>query len=431
MELNENFYVALKKIISFRSVLSEEEPGMPFGRGVYEAYKFYMDLAESFGFKTVNYDNYIGEIVYGEGEEIGIIGHVDVVPEGNGWHSDPYVLTEKDGVFFGRGICDDKGPMLTVLYALKALKDSGKKCLKKFRLFVGCNEESGWRDAEYFTRNRKFPVYGFSPDGNFPLSYAEKGITVLKFYLPALKGFYGLKGGTVVNAVCGYASARIKGWEKMSVSAREEEKSKVKNFGLTLSSDGLIESVGKSAHGSKPELGVNALKPLFSYFRSKGENVDSVLDYLFDDKGGLKNLVNSQGKVTLSPDLAEEKDGEIIITCDCRIPAPLSEKDVLKIVDKFGMKYTATEKHPPVMVGKDTEFIKKLLEAYNSVTGENALPIAIGGSTFARVFEKGCAFGAEFPSENAFIHEPDERISKENLLKLYEIYKTALFLLSE
>ena len=431
MSGNEEFYTALRKLISFRSVLSAAKPEMPFGEGVYSAYRYFMDLAEKWGFETINYDNYMGEIVYGEGEEIGIIGHVDVVPEGNGWHSDPYTLTEKDGFLFGRGLGDDKGPMLAVLYALKALKESGKKCSKKFRLFVGCDEESGWRDVEYFSRKYKFPTYGFSPDGNFPLSYAEKGITIMKFYLPALKAFYGLKGGTVVNAVCGYASVKIKGFNEMNKSQREEEKRRLAEYKLTVTEDGVIESVGKSAHGSKPELGINALKPLFEYFLSKGEDVGNVIDYLFNDKGGLKNLENGQGNVTLSPDLAEEKDGEIILTCDCRIPAPLNTSDVEKIIKTFGLKYTLSIKHPPVMVGKDTELVEKLLKAYNSVTGENAAPIAIGGSTFARVFEKGCAFGAEFPAEDAHLHEPDERISIENLEKLIDIYKTALFLLAE
>lgn len=412
------FLQRLEKLISFESVRGEPLPNKPFGSGVYDAYKYFMDSAAEFGFDTVNYDNYIGEAVFGEGEEIGIIGHLDVVPAGNGWNTDPFKLTKKGDAFYARGIMDDKAPLLMCLFILKELKDCGKVPKRKFRLIAGCNEESGWEDADYFKTKAAFPEYGFSPDGNFPVSYAEKGMAVVEFSLPALKNFSDIKGGTVINAVCGYATAKAENTPDVAT---------LEKFGLKLKGNNVIESVGKSAHGSQPQLGKNALKPLFEYFYSIGEDVGRVIDYLFNDKAGLFEMKNAQGNVTLSPNIAEEKNGRIYIRCDCRYPAPIEFKDIISKLDTFGIDYTYEIKHGTQYVERDGEFVNTLISAYNSITGEKAFPISQSGSTFARVFKKGCAFGPEFSGSNNRIHEPNERVTEKDLLKMYEIYKKAIF----
>ena len=158
-----------------------------------------------------------------------------------------------------------------------------------------------------------------------------------------------------------------------------------------------------------------------------GEELGEIIDCLFLDKYGIGKLSNEQGRVTFSPDLIEKKDGKTVLVCDCRVPAPLTLKDVTAITDKFGINYFVSEKHPPLVVEKHGKFVETLLSAYKKVTGENAEARSMGGSTFARVFRKGCAFGCEFEGVDAHIHDANERISEELLLKSYEIYKTALF----
>ena len=56
---------------------------------------------------------------------IGVLGHMDVVPAGDGWNTDPFEGVIADGRITGRGVLDDKGPVIAALYAMKALKDSG------------------------------------------------------------------------------------------------------------------------------------------------------------------------------------------------------------------------------------------------------------------------------------------------------------------
>ena len=420
--LNFDDYIkTLTKLISFKSVYSSPTPDAPFGEENKNALQFFLKTALDMGFETINYDNYAGEVIFGQGEEIGIIGHLDVVPVGSNWQTDPFTLTKIDGKYFARGISDDKGPMLACLFALKELKDSGKAPKRKIRLFVGCDEESGWRDVEYLKTKTTLPEYGFSPDGNFPLSYAEKGMFEVEFTLPKLNGFYGVKGGTVVNAVCDYAIAIAKeGYVDVSL---------LKKHGLNLKNGNVIESFGKSAHGSTPHLGKNAIKPLLEYMRDMGENLGDVIDNLFNDKQGVSKMQNEQGFVTFSPDLICEKDGLVKITCDCRVPAPFSFNDVMEKIDKFNLEVKTHARHQPLLVGKDGWFIRTLISAYNTVTNENAKPISMGGSTFARAFEKGCAFGCAFPSYDNKIHDAGEHETEQHLLTAYEIYKTAIFAL--
>lgn len=433
MQNFDNFIENLTKLISYKSVLDKKDGDAPFGKPCKDALIFFLGLAKSLGFETKNYDNFIGEIILPancpntnlgpeENKEIGIIGHLDVVPVGDGWTFPPYELTFKDRFYYGRGVSDDKAPCLLTLYALNELKNSGAIRNRTIRFFVGTNEESGWKDVEHFQKTHSFPEYGFSPDGNFPVIYAEKGMCYLSFTLPKLNNFYDLKGGTVINAVCAKATARIKDGVFIDYEL-------AKKLGLKIDGDKII-SIGKSAHGSSPELGENAILPLLQFLNAHGENLNNVIDCLFGDKFSLTKISNEQGKVTLSPDLLEENEKGITITCDMRIPAPINASEIEKIIEKFGIPFSLIEKHPPVMVEKDGWFVNALISSYNEVTGENQSPKAMGGSTFARVFKKGVAFGMEFPDFISHMHEADERVSKDVLIKAYEIYKRALFKLT-
>lgn len=419
MQNYDEFIKDLSALIAIESVEGEPKKAAPFGENVKTALLWFLKKAESFGFKTINYDNYAGEIVYGDGQEIGIIGHLDVVPVGDGWNYPPFALTEKDGYLIGRGVGDDKGAMLMTLYALKELKKSGEKCNKKFRFFVGCNEESGWKDVDYLKTKTTLPEYGFSPDGNFPVAYAEKGFYFVKVVVPPFKNFSAITGGTVINAVCAKASVCPKG---------NFDKSLLDKHGLRYE-NGLIVSYGVAAHGSKPQLGKNALLPLLKFLKDSGEDVGDVIDYLFSDKWNVLKMQNEQGFITFSPNLAEPlPNGGTLISCDMRIPAPFTLKTVLNKIAQSPLNISVIDhKHPPVMTDKNGKFVQTLLAAYNSVTGENASPVSMGGSTFARVFNKGCAFGPEFPNTNYHMHEADERVEKYLFIKSYEIYKKALF----
>ena len=124
-------------------------------------------------------------------------------------------------------------------------------------------------------------------------------------------------------------------------------------------------------------------------------------------------------------------DDKIYITCDCRIPAPLNEKDLVDAFDSFNIPYTVKTRHPSMMVEKEGWLVSALLSAYNSVTGGTEKPFAMGGSTFARAFKHGCAFGPIMKGKDNNIHDANEFMTKSELLTAYEIYKNAIFNLAE
>ncbi len=413
------FLQDLKELLSIESVLGDNMPNAPFGEKVKKAMDFFENKAKSFGFQVINHNGFALEIIFGEGQEYGVMGHLDVVPSGNNWQTEAYSLTKKDGVFYGRGIADDKGPMLICLYALKEIKDSNLPFNAKIRMFVGGDEESGWRDAEYLQKHVALPKYGFSPDGNFPISYAEKGMAIITFKVPKLNHFDCVLGGTVVNAVC----------DKCDFCCDKEiEESLLKKHNVTYG-DGVYTAHGKSAHGSTPQLGDNAIKHFLSLALDLGEDVQNLFDCLFLNKTGLTSLCSSEGSVTFSPNIVYQDEDSIYFKCDCRFPNPFTYEDVIEKIKLCDIEFESSLKHGVQYVEKEGEFVSTLLKAYNDCTKENGVPISQGGSTFARVFEKGVAFGPELEGVSNLIHQAGENMTEENLLKLYDIYLTAFKLL--
>jgi len=112
MKNYDRFLKDFESLISINSVKAKAQENMPFGEGVFKAYKKFIEIANGLGFTVTDYDGYFGEITVGCGEELGVIGHLDVVPEGTGWNTPPFSLTKIDGTFYGRGVTDDKGPTL-------------------------------------------------------------------------------------------------------------------------------------------------------------------------------------------------------------------------------------------------------------------------------------------------------------------------------
>lgn len=74
-----------------------------------------------------------------------IYGHLDVQPAAleDGWDTEPFVLTEKNGKLYGRGATDDKGPVLGWLHAIQAYKANGVELPINFKFVFEGMEESG------------------------------------------------------------------------------------------------------------------------------------------------------------------------------------------------------------------------------------------------------------------------------------------------
>lgn len=418
----------IKKLCAFKSVQGEPLPGMPFGEEVAKALDFMLKLGESFGFKSVNYDNYVGEIVW-EGSEsgenaktLGVLCHLDVVKPGrlSDWISDPFTPEERDGKIYARGATDDKGPAVVSLYAMKALKDDGFTPRHTIKLILGCNEETGWACMEHYKKVASFPDFGFSPDGDFPVLYAEKGIFAPTFEFDCSDKIKIAEGGEMVNIVCDYAYA---------VAPINQELAN--SLGLKINGE-KIESFGVAAHGSTPEKGVNAIYPLLKYLEELKLVSPEVHKLLFEDTLNLKQTRDETGYLTMSPDILRAENGKLKIKVDFRYPATLPPEFINEAADKIG-KYDKSEaKHQlPLFNDKNSFLIKTLLNIYNEESGETAVPVAIGGGTYARALPLGAAFGPEMKGEDSRIHQPNEFISENCIKFLCRVYKRAIKELSE
>ncbi len=413
---------AICESVGFDSSLAEAEEGMPFGRGAAECLRHFLALAEKMGFETKNYDNYVGEVCFGHGAPFAVLAHLDVVPAGQGWDTNPFEAVIKDGKIYGRGTTDDKGPAIAALFAMKALKDEGFEPNKRIKLIVGCNEECGWACIEHYKKVAALPDVGFSPDANFPVIYAEKGIAHVKFSFPVNPALFDdFRGGDRANMVCDYCEAKPLFINPERANA----------LGISVEKD-LLVSRGKSAHGSTPEEGKNAIEPLLTYF-ADDESVKRVLNCLFRDEYRLKEIKDETGFLTLSPDVVEyirpqkySQNGTLRILTDIRYPATFTLAELQGKLRLFGVEYEMVSHQAPLYHEKDSELITTLCKVYEQFSGVKSEPIAIGGGTYARALKFGVAFGPEIEGEEVTIHQANEYITIDRIALMLNVYKEAL-----
>lgn len=194
-DLKEQMISDIIELVKIDSVEDEPQKGMPFGKGVNECLCKALEIACALGFKINNLNGYAGYAQFGEGNDyIGIIGHLDVVPAGDGWIEPPFSGYRDGEKIYSRGILDNKGPIMSCLYALYACKECGIRFNKPIRIIFGTDEESGMKDIEYYLQHERPPIMGWTPDCKYPVVYGERGraklkVSAEKSYLNEFFGF--------------------------------------------------------------------------------------------------------------------------------------------------------------------------------------------------------------------------------------------------
>jgi dipeptidase, putative len=176
--MKDELVAAIQEVVRIKSVGGEPAEGAPYGEGPRKCLDWTLAFAEQMGFRTKNVDNVAGWAEMGEGDEmVALLGHLDVVPEGKGWTVDPWGGELKDGMVWGRGVLDNKGPVIIGLFAAKAIFDAGLKLKRRVRVIFGTNEEQGSKSMKrYAELGEDLPAAGFTPDAEYPIIHAEKGI---------------------------------------------------------------------------------------------------------------------------------------------------------------------------------------------------------------------------------------------------------------
>ena len=417
---NEQMIQDLAGVCSFASVAQAmpEEKETPYGKEVHEALLYMLDLCKRFGFRTKNCDNKIGYAEIGEGEEmIGILAHLDVVPAGDGWIAPAYGATEIGDRIYGRGVCDDKGPAIACVYAMKDLLDSGMKLNRRIRIIFGQTEENGdWTDMEYYKETEELPTFGFTPDGNFPAIYGEKGIFhALVRMNKEDSGVYTAAAGTVINVVPEAAQASV----------------------LRDGKEVCYQAAGKPAHGSTPEEGENAIANLMKKMAEDG--VDAKFVRFFNDcigfdvnggKSGVGFSDEQSGLLTLNAGVLTDTGSEITLTLDIRHPVTVKPQEVLAGLEErmhpYGVSIDVISTQRPVYMDKNGELITKLVEVYREETGDMTEPMVIGGGTYAKAMDGIVVFGPMIVGREMTEHQRNEYILRNDFLILRTIYRKAL-----
>ncbi len=459
-ELRDEIINDLRSLVSIKSIAIErtdENNPYPFGEEVQKAMELMFSLASREGMSYKNVDNFGGHIDFG-GEEsseiMGILCHLDVVPEGEGWSKDPFGGEIVDGKFYGRGAIDDKGPTIAAFYAMKALKDVGLIPEKKVRLILGLDEETNWNGMKYYLEKEKAPDFGFTPDGDFPVIHGEKGILVFdlgrKLGKPIESGIElrSLKGGNAANMVPDKGRAVI---FSPKPKAYDDIKHKVEAFNERTGKDIKAKAVGKSleitskgvsAHGAMPELGVNAISTLMEFLGEisfVNEDVNDFVNFYNNHLGYETNgkslgcLMNDEvsGDTILNVGVVEGDLQVIKLTINIRYPVTTTSEEIYasmeEVLNGYKLGIIKGKHEKPIYVPKDNPFIIELMDIYRKWTNRiEEEPQVIGGGTYARAAKNVFAFGPSFLDDVECAHQKDEFINVDHLITITKIYAEAI-----
>ena len=457
----EEMVSSLSRLISIPSVAVPTKGRNPFGDDVQKAYETMMEMATEEGFIPCDLDRFGGHFDYpGTGDGLmAILGHLDVVPAGDGWDTEAFGGEVVDGCVCGRGASDDKGPVVACFYAMKALKECGYAPDKTIRMILGLDEETEWKGmSHYVAFADRLPDCGFAPDADFPVIHGEKGILVFdiarKFGRTTGEGLYlkTITGGSAANCVADRARAVIsettgKGYDDIrtlieEIAESRQWKLKTKGVGKSLE----IVSEGFSAHGSKPEKGDNAISILMEvlgHFNFVNDDVSEFIRFynehigfdLHGERIGCDIEDDASGRLIWNTGMIDLDQKSAKLTINIRYPVTADAEDIyariMPVIDPFDLGIVKDVHKPPIYIPADDPIIEKLVGVYRKHTGDTqSEPLVIGGGTYARAMDNIVAFGSRFPGDEDLAHQPNEKISIDDLMKLAHIYAEAIYELS-
>jgi len=445
LAMEEELLACLQENLRIPSVEGAPAENAPYGIEVRQSLQHVLACAEKLGFRTENVDNHLGWCEYGDGEEmVAVLGHLDVVPAGDGWSFDPWGGEIRDGRIWGRGTMDDKGPSIAALYALAALRDSGLPIRRRIRLLFGCNEETGSQDVKYYlSKGGEIPVMGFTPDAEYPVIHGEKGIINVTFSRKYQQSgdlkLLSIHGGTAPNVVPAAACAKI---ACSPETAERITKLNAPKIRFTKADYGIfLEAEGTSAHGSTPGQGENAIGRLILALDTlpfEGE-IAGVIHFLASTLGmetngksaGIDLYDEVSGELTLNWGTLAADESNMSMKINYRYPVTKAYEDCAPILDAAfadaGFVKEAEQHKAKLYIPEDSELVQTLLRVYKDHTGIDGKAKCIGGGTYAKMLPNILAFGPIFPGDEIREHKPYEYITIDNLMKNAQIIAAAMY----
>ena len=430
----------LARWVRVPSVKTEGCDGAPFGPEVKRMLDMAMVDAETMGFITHAYDGYACDITLGDedAETIAVLGHLDVVPAGDGWEVPPFAAVREGDRLIGRGTSDDKGPALASLFAMRAIKEAGIPLRRSVRLILGCDEESGWEDMDYYCDHAVMPDVGFSPDASFPLINTEKGMVHTMARAKASpEGLQVLRlhTGERLNVIPGESTALVAGGQEIVEQTAAFAKETGLDYTCRVTEEGVeITAHGIPGHSAYPEGRRNANGMLLILLRALGVQgaFRTLADaYPMEYDGthlGIACADEVSGPLTCNMGILHLDDGVITASLDCRCPVAADLNALCEAIRAHlpGFTFDSFSLTQPHHVPADSELVTCLLAAYREETGEEAMPESTGGGTYAKVLKQGVAYGASFPGDPDLAHQAGEYVELKKMLLAAKIYANAL-----
>ena len=441
----------LGKVIAINSVRTESKDGAPYGEESRAVLTVAQKMLEERGFNVSVFEDMMITAEYGPTPPImGILAHLDIVATGDGWDTDPLKLTEKDGMLYGRGVADNKGPSVASMYALYCARELFPEFKRGVQVILGSGEETGFDDVTQYLKKNTMPPNVFTPDAEYPVVNVEKGRFMPVFGAKwdketDLPRIISLVGGKTPNVVPNHAEAVVEGFSAAEVEAFCNEYSE--KTGVTISAaecDGklTITAEGKAAHASRPHLGNNAQTALIGmlaampFAKSKGFEYLCILNRLFphgDNHGaaiGIEMSDEKTGKITVNFGVVRFSELEFSGNFDSRTPSCADDVDLVgmtkKALEREGIEVTYHDitgcHHTP----EETPFVQKLLNLYEEYTGKEGYCSSMGGLTYVHDIPGGVAFGVAMPGDDNRAHGLNEYISKDQLITSAKMFAQAI-----
>ena len=306
---------------------------------------------------------------YGEGKHLCFAGHVDVVPAGDGWDSDPYKVVEKEGYIYARGAQDMKSGLAAFIQAV-ADTSSFNGTLS---LLLTSDEE------------------GPAKNGT---------VKVLEV----------LKEKNLMPDACIVAEPTC---EKVFGDAMK--------VGRRGSINGYIEILGKQGHAAYPEKAINPIHQLSSELgKMAGVNLDNGDEYFSPSQFVVTDIRSGMQVTNVSP-------GKLNMMFNVRNSTKTDQTSVEAFVEAHlkEMNYSLRldQSAYPFVTDSDTHIVRSLDKAIEKVTGVVPKHSTAGGTSDARFIAPCGVDVVEFGVINDTIHAPNERTSKAEVEKLYAVFR--------
>lgn len=307
---------------------------------------------------------------------IWVMAHLDIVPPGelSLWETDPYVVTEKDGKIYGRGVEDNQHGMVTPLFAIRAIKELGLTPPCNIGVVLVSDEETGSEHGiQYLLKEHnvfKKEDYIIVPDAG----ESDGGMIEV-----AEKSIYWLK----------------------------------------------IETKGKQCHASTPAQGINAHKAAAHLIVKLGElyNIYDQRDEVFEPPISTFEPTKKENNV---PNV-NTIPGDDVFYIDMRVLPGIALDDVhgtlgkmAKEVEKeLGVTITFSspqrEEAAPA-TPSDAPVVLALSKAIKDVYDIDARPKGIGGGTVAAFFRRAGFHAVVWAKIDELAHQPNEYTVIDNML---------------